>query len=329
MNPLFGKKKLILVDGNHLLHRVLHIPNLQAMATEDGVPTGGVYGFLKTLRPSIVKLQGADRIVVAFDGGSSERRKALFPGYRVRPPIEDVIVPGKGQVEKDSKEAKHGMPYYELFGHQKRYVREWVKAMGCGVIRFDLKEADDVIYRFTDLDGGSHLSVILSDDKDFLQLLSESVHVYRPVADEYYDPDKFKKDWGFPPKKYLIYKSMFGDDTDKVPGVKGIGDVYATEITSAVSKPREIVAYCRDHKRKNVRAVSSEENIELLKRNLKLFDMRKEEFTKSEIRKMQSTLDAESKVDWGTLRRIASELKLESLAGNLGKWMGPFRREGT
>jgi DNA polymerase I len=329
MEPLFGKKKLILVDGNHLLHRVLHIPNLQAMATEEGIPTGGVYGFLKTLRPSVVKLNGADKIIVAFDGGSSERRRALFPGYRVRPPIEDVIVPGKGIVEKDSKEAKHGMPYYELFGHQKRYVRDWVKAMGCGVIRFEEKEADDVIYRLTDLDEGRHLSVILSDDKDFLQLISDSVHVYRPIADEYYDVDKFKKDWGFHPKKYLIYKSMLTDKTDMVPGVKGIGDVYATEITNAVQKPKEIIAYCQSHKRKNVQAVASEENVEVLKRNLKLFDMRKEDFTKKEIGRMQNALDSESKIDWGTLKRISSELKLESLSGNLGKWMSPFRSEGT
>jgi 5'-3' exonuclease len=295
------------------------------MATSDRVPTGGVFGFLRAFRNTIIKLQGANKIIVTFDGGNSQRRRSLFPGYRDRPPIEDVIVPGKGKVEASSKEAKNGIPYYELFGSQKKLVREWVRAMGYPVIRFKDKEADDVIYRITDLDKGTHLSIIISDDKDFLQLLSEDIHVYRPIAGEYYDVSRFQKDWGFPPKKYLIYKSLTGDTSDLVPGIKGIGDVYASEITGAVTKSREIVDYCRGHKRKALKAVALAENVEVVKRNLKLFNMKKEDFSSEELRKLKKALNFTGKIDWGTLRRIASELQLNSLSGNLGKWTGPFK----
>lgn len=330
MKPLFGKSKLLLIDGNHMLHRMLRQPRLAGMCTSKGDSSGGVFGFLKSLRSTIVTLQGAERIITVFDGGNSERRSEIFPEYRVRPPIEDKIVPGQGLVneEKVGEISEDAKPYYEVFGHQKRYVRDWMRAMGSPVIRLQQREGDDIIFQLTKMDAGNHLCVIVSEDKDFLQLLSPTVHVYRPISGEYYDPDTFRKKWGFQVRSYRLFKALTGDTSDMVPGVKGIGEKFATEIVNAATTPKEVIAYCKEHKRKNIRETATSKNRRILKRNLQLFDMRKEEFSSAELRKIRKLLEGEpKKVDWGTLRRIASEMELHSLAGNLNLWMRPFKQE--
>jgi DNA polymerase-1 len=305
---------------------MLLLPRFASMVTSDGTPSGGVFGFLKSLRSLITKLEGADRIITVFDRGSSKRRLEIFPGYRVRPPREEVLIPGKGMVGKEKAEdVEEALPYHEVFGTQRGIIKEWMVAMGTSVIRLKDREADDIIYQLTALDEGDHLCIIVSDDKDFLQLLSPSVHVYRAIADEYFDPSKFEKKWGFPRKKYLMYKALIGDPSDMVPGIKGIGDKSALEIVNAVSKSKEVVAYCKEHKRKNFRNVATPESVAILKRNIQLFDMRKEEFTRAEMRKIEKALRGKlPKVDWGTLRRIASELEF-SIAANLGQWMRAFK----
>ena len=328
MEPLFGKSKLLLVDGNNMLHRMLRQPRLAGMATSDGAPSGGIFGFLKSLRSTITTLEGASKIITVFDGGNSKRRREIFPGYRVRPPIEDKILPGKGIVKDEEAASEEAMPYYKVFGHQKLYVRDWMRAMGSPVIRLQDREGDDIIYQLTKLDAGNHLCIIISEDKDFLQLLSPSVHVYRPIADEYFDPSSFQKKWGIEVKKYRLFKALTGDASDMTPGIKGIGEKFATEIVNLTSTPKEVIAYCKDHKRKNIRETASLESRKILKRNLKLFDMRKEEFTSEEMRKIRRTLEKPiPPIDWGTLRRIASEMELDSLAGNLNLWLRPFKQE--
>lgn len=322
MQPLLGKSKILVIDGDYMLHRMLHNPKLQEMSTKDGVPTGGVFGFLKSMRAAVQSLSETSKIILVFDGGHSKRRSEIFPGYRVRPPIEDKIQPGVGKVSKD----EDGIPYHEVFGHQKKFVREWVSAMGYQVLSLPGKEADDIIYQLVAADQGKSLIVIVSDDKDFYQLLSDSVHVYRILAEEYVGPSKFQQQFKFPVKKYLLYKAFIGDPSDMTPGIRGIGPASATEIVSAISHPREVKGYCENHRKKAFRAVVSPENIEILKRNLRLFNVRKEEFDEGELRKIRKALvSAQKSVDWGTLKRIASELEIASLGSNLSQWMRPFQ----
>jgi len=239
------------------------------------------------------------------------------------------MVPGKGLVKKDEMkkdDEEDALPYYEVFGSQRSVVREWMAAMGSPVIRLKGREADDIIYQLTSADEGQHLCVIMSDDKDFLQLLSPSVHVYRAIAEEYYDPEKFKKTWKFPSKKYLIYKALTGDTSDLVPGIPGIGPVAALEIVNAVSSAKEVRSYCKSHKYKKFKEAATDESMEVFQRNLKLFDMRKEEFENAELRKIRKALTRDPpKIDWGTLKRIASELEFNSLASNVNQWMRSFK----
>jgi DNA polymerase-1 len=64
---------------------------------------------------------------------------------------------------------------------------------------------------------------IVSADKDFLQLVDENITVYSPIAKEYYTPKLVKEKFGLPAKNFILYKTLMGDNSDKVPGLKGLG----------------------------------------------------------------------------------------------------------
>lgn len=320
-----SKKSYLVVDGHYCIHRVLHNPRLADLHAKDGTPTGGVYGFLKVLFAT-AKAPGIsfDRLIVAWDWGSSKRRKKLFPGYRVRVQQEDVGEEGE----------VGGMNYGELFLDQKKRLVEWIRAMGCASLEFKKREADDIIYKLTELGDGSRFTVV-SDDKDFFQLLSDKVHIYRPMAAlaknekqselAYVTPEVFTRVYGFKPKYYLFYKAMTGDSSDMVPGVKGIGEATAKQIVLETRKPKYLKKVCGEHKLARVRVAASHDARKIIERNLELFDMSREEFKDKEVRKIEEALTKDRRVDWGTLRRMADELDLDTVKTNLGRWMSVFR----
>jgi 5'-3' exonuclease len=63
----------------------------------------------------------------------------------------------------------------------------------------------------------------VSADKDFLQLVDKNITVYSPITKEYYTPRAVQEKFGLPPKNFLLYKTLLGDDSDKIPGVQGLG----------------------------------------------------------------------------------------------------------
>lgn len=322
--PLFGKPKALIVDGNHTLHRQLLTPSLAVMKTSAGIPSGGIFGFLRTLRMSIKNLGSVSKIIVVFDSGNSARRRALFPGYRVRPERQDLFVPGKGLVPKDKLGPRdEGLEYYEVFGEQCRYVQDFLKGLCCNVVKLEGREGDDVIAKLVTADDEYH-HVIMSDDRDFFQLISPDVHVYRGMVEEYWDERKFVAEHQFPLNRFLYYKALIGDDSDEVPGVKGCGPKTAATIVSTIKSPRELPEFCRSHKHKRFRDVAIPENLALIKRNLQLFNMKLEEFSPKEEKKIRQAWEQTRTPDWGTLRRVASELELASLSENLGRWASVF-----
>jgi 5'-3' exonuclease len=186
-----------LMDANYLAHRSVYKGS--HLTTSQGIPTGGIFLFLKSLWH--LKDLGQN-IILVFDGGHSPYRKQIFPGYKVREP-------------KDIKVQKMLDFTFDM-------LMNITPKLGFPTLRIDNTEADDVLYLLA-----KHLRtwgiIVLSGDDDFLQFTKLDIDVYNPRTDELWNRERFTRDWGFPPEFYSLWKSLVGDDSDKIPGVPRLG----------------------------------------------------------------------------------------------------------
>jgi 5'-3' exonuclease len=281
---------LIIVDGNHALHRVLRMEDYAGLSSTSGEPTGGVYGVLSTLRKSLQKFNVITNIIYCWDSESrSARRMALLPEYKAN------RGPKPGEEEEHAK-------FKALFDDQRLKVMEILVYLGCRQIILPGKEGDDLVGRIC-----THYKdtpkVIVSEDRDFLQLIDDTTSMYRPILDKFFTKENFKEAVGVPLCNFKMKKALLGDDGDAVPGIEGVGGTTTDKVANAMSevagpetfdsRKSDLIRACNDlmesDKRSRKRYSKIVENLDIVDRNFKLIDICAEEFTQEE----QNTLDRE------------------------------------
>ena len=202
-------KKFVLIDGKSVFYRGYYaMPNL---ATMDGTPVGGVYGFASMAIEIINKLK-PDYVAVAWDKSKTNiaRRVEIYPKYKANrkpaPPDFYAQIP----ILRDLLEA-FGWPLYEL----------------------DNYEADDIMGSLAKQSEARGIeSIIISSDLDMLQLLDHDTHLYALKKGltniEKFDVPVFEAKYGIKIEQFLDLKALKGDTSDNVPGVPGIGEKTAT-----------------------------------------------------------------------------------------------------
>jgi DNA polymerase-1 len=205
--------RVLLIDGLNLFFRNFAVINLM---NESGSHVGGLGGFLRSLGTLINQIQPTSMYIV-FDGtGSSTNRKNLHPEYKsgrnFRITNWDMF-----QHLDDENEAK---------ADQIRRLIHYLECLPAKTIAIDKVEADDIIAYYAKHLPEKHGSkvYIVSNDKDFLQLINEDVVVYRPTEREFYNKETIKSKFGVLAENFILYKTLLGDNSDKVPGVKGLGE---------------------------------------------------------------------------------------------------------
>ena len=193
------KKKILLIDGNNLGYRAAHKFNL---TSEKGVPTGVIFGFIYILRPLIVG-HNPDTVIAAFDGSRSKYRLELLPGYKER---ETTLGDSKEAFVNQLQVLKDSLPYFNISVAHGRHV-----------------EADDVIYKLIRQHKGEYITIV-SSDKDFIPLLSDTVKVFNPFKNKLITPINCSEVYGYNPSQFLDYLILKGDKSDKIPGVPGMGE---------------------------------------------------------------------------------------------------------
>src|SRR6185437_8179080 len=186
------------------------MPNL---ATKDGTPTGGVYGFTVLALEVIRKLK-PDYVAVAWDKPKTNVRKrvALYPDYKAgrKPPPPD---------------------FYE----QIPVLHEVLQAFGWPLYELDDYEADDIMGALAVQASAKGLETLLiTSDLDMLQLINGNVKVYALKTGlsniELYSPKSFEAKYGIQVDQFLDLKSLKGDSSDNIPGVPGIGEKGAVDL---------------------------------------------------------------------------------------------------
>lgn len=200
--------ELYLIDGSAYIYRAYHA--IRPLSTSRGLPTHAVFGFLSILR-RLLRERSPEYLAVAFDTRGPVFRHRLYDRYKAnRPPMpEDLAV-------------------------QIPYIRESVAAHRILVLEHDDQEADDLIASVTArMTGQGRRVVVVSGDKDLLQLVSADVTLWDPMNDRVMDEAAVAEKYGLPPGQLLDYFALTGDSSDNIPGVPGIGPKSAQKLIGA------------------------------------------------------------------------------------------------
>ncbi|MCL4417024.1 MAG: hypothetical protein M1365_10055 [Actinobacteria bacterium] len=202
-------KKLVLIDGNAILHRAFHA--LPPLNNKDGVPTNAVYGFFSMLFKIIGDLK-PEYLIVCFDKKAPTFRKQMYVGYQAkRPTMSDDLIPQIELVHKALDRAK--IQHFEIDGYEADDL--------IGTIAKEAVKKDTQV-------------IILSGDRDLLQLVNSHVLMLAPIIGitkmTLFDEEKVKEKYGLKPSQLVDYKALVGDASDNYPGVTGIGPKTASSL---------------------------------------------------------------------------------------------------
>jgi DNA polymerase-1 len=198
-----------LVDGSGQFHRAFHA--IRGLATSKGLPTNATYGFTTMLRKLVTDEKPA-HIAVVFDPPGKTFRHEEFSDYKAnRPPMDSALA------------------------LQLPYIRRVCAALRMPIVEVPGFEADDVIATLVRqaLERGIEV-VVVSADKDLLQLVQDHVRVLNPGREgsgsTSFDRKLVEEKWGVPPERIVDVLALVGDSVDNIPGVAGIGDKGARDL---------------------------------------------------------------------------------------------------
>jgi DNA polymerase-1 len=204
MLPLFEPKgRVLLVDGHHLAYRTFHA--LKGLTTSRGEPVQAVYGFAKSLLKALK--EDGDSVIVVFDAKAPSFRHEAYEGYKA----------GRAPTPED-------------FPRQLALIKELVDLLGLARLEVPGYEADDVLASLAKKAEKEGYEVrILTADKDLYQLLSDRIHVLHPEG-YLITPAWLWEKYGLRPDQWADYRALTGDESDNLPGVKGIGEKTARKL---------------------------------------------------------------------------------------------------
>lgn len=268
--------KLLIVDASYMLHRQLHVASIFELTNSQGVRTGGVFNFFRSLNLEMRNHPDYYPVLV-HDAGLSPRRLAVHPNYKHQ---EDklaekqanlVIIEAGGEVEEDE--------YLLEYRKQRAEIMNLAEAFGIPTIRVGGWEGDDLMKICTMM---SDDSIVLTDDKDLIQLLSPTVQIARPMAGELLNYHKYQAEYNDPNmEKFIVAKSIVGDGSDNIPKcAKGVGGKTANALAEIiVNNPNNWKEIIADNKKKAWQNFVSEESLKQFEINMELIDLRRVETT--------------------------------------------------
>jgi DNA polymerase-1 len=219
---------LWLVDGSHAIFRAYHA--LPHLSTRQGVPTNAVYGFTTMLLRAI-REGNPTHLAVAFDEEAKAKRSEIYQAYKATrgAPPEDLT------------------PQFPL-------VRKVLEAMRVPAIGFPGYEADDVIATLAKRARAQGWEVVIvSGDKDLMQLVVNGIRCYDSMYEKWYGPAEVEEKWGVPPSSLPDLLALTGDKIDNIPGVPGVGEKTAAGLLKEYGTLESVLAHAPEVKKPKLR----------------------------------------------------------------------------
>ncbi len=202
---MIQQEPVYLIDGSAYIYRAYHA--IAPLTNKSGLPTHAIYGFtnilLRVLREKAPRFLG-----IAFDVRGPNFRHEMYPAYKAnRPAMPDDLA------------------------CQIPYIKEIVAAHNIACLERQGFEADDLIASAAKkLAAQGHPVIVVSGDKDLLQLVSKTITVWDPMRDVFMNPVAVQKKYNIPVEHLLDFFALMGDSSDNVPGVAGIGPKTAEKL---------------------------------------------------------------------------------------------------
>jgi DNA polymerase-1 len=288
-----AKQKLFLIDSFGFIFRAYHARARSAappMRTSTGISTEAVYIFNNMLR-KLAKDHAPPYIAAIFESGAPTHRMAEFADYKAN----------RSETPPDLLD-------------QIPYVRRVLDAMRIPILEYRGFEADDVIGTLARrAEAAGFDVVIVSSDKDMLQLVTERVSMLNPAKDDaWYDPAKVKEFMGVAPGQIADLLALMGDSIDNIPGAPGIGEKGAQSLIEEFGSVEAALERAAEVKKKTYK--------ESLQNNVERIRMSKRLATIATDVPIEFSFDAVKSVgvDEPALKAVYKELEFYSLLKELG-----------
>ncbi|NRB11456.1 MAG: DNA polymerase I, partial [Rickettsiaceae bacterium] len=189
------------------------------LTSPNGVPVGALHGFTSMLMKMIKDFQPKEAVIV-FDHGGKNFRHRIYPEYKANRPEapEDLII-------------------------QLKLLRKVAKALNFKTLEQEGFEADDIIATLANhVAKQESNAIIISSDKDLMQLINDHVAMYDPVKMKYITVEDVESKFGVKPEKVREVQALMGDTSDNIPGVKGIGAKTAAKLINEYDNVANLLA---------------------------------------------------------------------------------------
>jgi DNA polymerase-1 len=233
------EERLYIIDGHGLIYRAYYAFIRRPLITTKGENTSAIFGFMRMIL-KLIRDENPHYVVCVFDSKQPTFRHKLYPAYKA----------------KRLKAPEDLLPQVET-------IKTLVKNLGIASVEIPGYEADDLIGTISEKAKANGMKcTIVSSDKDVLQLVDKDITVFasrKGISEvEILNEDKVVEGWGVPPEKIVDLFALMGDQSDNVPGVRGIGKSGAVKLVQQFGSFKELYD--------NIDKVGEKRTIDLLKK---------------------------------------------------------------
>tara|TARA_E500000331_G_scaffold337750_1_gene366189 strand:+ start:7530 stop:8501 length:972 start_codon:yes stop_codon:yes gene_type:complete len=315
------KKRVLIVDALNMFIRAYIVdPSLST----NGQPIGGIKGTIKIMQ-TLTRFTNPDEIVVVWDGpNGSSKRRAIDKNYK------------EGRKPLRLNRAVHNLSDEEIV-HNKMWQQaraiDYLNEMPIVQVMLPEIEADDVISYVTQMNYyNGWQKVVVSNDKDFLQLCDEETVLYRPTSGELMNKSRIISEIGIHPRNMALARAIAGDASDNLPGIKGAGLLSIKKRLSFLASEKdytidEVVEFCENADSKLKFFANIVEGSGVIKHNYRmmqlyspLMSVQAKDFVKCAIEDFECTFnkievikymreDGFGELDWGDLEMALNRIK--------------------
>lgn len=283
------KNKVLLVDGLNTFFRSYAT---NPVTDNNGTPVGGLVGSLRSIGAVVRDLQ-CTQVIVIFDGkGGSSRRRKIFPNYKKD---RKMTMRMNRQIDFDTWEEKEENMKAQLIA-----FGQYLDLLPIKVMAVDNVEADDVIAYITLNYFTDDEKIIMSSDKDFLQLVDDKTKVWAPTKKKLYGIDEVIEEYQIHPYNITINRILDGDKSDNITGVKGFGVKRLAKIFPFLKEEKryeldEIKEYAEQNVEKFGLLQKLVDNYDVVERNNRLMNLHLCDFSMQAKMRIQSFMNEEPK----------------------------------
>jgi DNA polymerase I len=200
-------EQVFLIDGSAFLYRAFHA--IQSLSTAQGHPTNATFGFTRILM-KLIREKNPVYAAVFFDVKGPTFRHKMYADYKAtRPPMPDELA---AQIPD---------------------IRRMITALNIPIVQKSGYEADDLVGTFARIAQEQGYDVVMvTGDKDFIQLITDHCILWDPMKDTVLDRKAVKADMGIEPDRYTDVLGLAGDTSDNIPGVRGVGPKTAVKLVA-------------------------------------------------------------------------------------------------